>query len=59
MLIKKVNHNTFDLFLGEGWEGWSRWKIKFGKDLTQLFQIKGTHVPKSISHKLHEQYNSK
>jgi len=67
MIIKTCNKNTFDLFLGEGWENWSRWKIKFGKPAhsglagtpNQLFQVKGTRIPKADLIQLQETYNAK
>jgi len=59
MIIKTCNKNTFDLFLGEGWENWSRWKIKFAKPHNQLFQVKGTRIPKADLIQLQEQYNAK
>lgn len=46
MITKRVNHNTVDVFIGEGWEGWSRFKIKYNKEGNQIFQIKGARLPK-------------
>lgn len=59
MVIKKINHNTIDCFLSEGWEQWGRFKIKFGKELNQLFQIKGIRFPKEELKRLEEKYNQK
>lgn len=39
MLIKKVNHNTIDVFLDKGWYFWGRFKLVFGKQ--KIFQLKG------------------
>jgi len=58
MKIIHVNRNTFDVFLDTGWENWSRFKIKFGK-VNELFQIKGTRVPKSVMNDLVQRYNTK
>ena len=58
MLVKKVNHNTIDVFLGTGWENWSRFKIKFGKEHNQLFQVKGTRLPRAELTALQQQYNA-
>ena len=58
MLIKHVNRNTFDVFLESGWENWSRFKIKFGK-VNELFQIKGTRVPRAVMADLTQRYNTK
>lgn len=57
MVIKKINHNTIDCFLQEGWDQWGRFKIKFGKDQNQLFQIKGNRFPKDALSTLEEKYN--
>ena len=46
MIVKKVNNNTIDVFLGEGWENWGRFKIKYGKEHNQVFQIKGIRFSK-------------
>lgn len=27
MEIRKLNHNTYDIFLFQGWEGWTRVKV--------------------------------
>lgn len=59
MEIKQVNHNTIDVFTGIGWDFWGRFKIKFGKDKNELFQIKGNRLPKEDYTKLQEQYNAK
>ena len=60
MLIKKVNNNTLDVFIGIGFDYWGRFKIKFGKNApNQLFQIKGTRFPKSEMNELLEKYNAK
>jgi len=58
MIIKKVNHNTIDVFIGTGWENWSRWKIKFGKEHNQLFQVKGSRLPKTEQQALFSQYKA-
>lgn len=57
MKIIHVNRNTFDVFLNEGWDNWSRFKIKFGK-VNELFQIKGPRVPKAVLVELTQKYNS-
>ena len=58
MLIKKVNHNTIDVFTDIGWENWSRFKIKFGKEHNELFQIKGNRLQKHDLVVLKQQYNA-
>lgn len=58
LAIKKVNHNTIDVFHDTGWEAWGRFKIKFGKDANQLFQIKGNHLPKEELQELKKKYNA-
>lgn len=58
MKILKVNNNTIDVFLGEGWENWGRFKVKFGKQVTQLFQIKGTRFHKKDLTELEGKYNA-
>jgi hypothetical protein len=58
MIIKKINNNTIDVFFGEGWENWGRFKIKYGKPITQLFQIKGTRFHKKEFTKLEGNYNA-
>lgn len=49
LITKKVNNNTIDAFIGEGWDNWARFKIKYGKhnEPNQLFQIKGIRFPKA------------
>jgi len=37
MLIKRVNKHVFDVFIGQGWEEWSRFEAKKGT----LFLVKG------------------
>ena len=58
MLVKKVNHNTVDVFLEKGWEFWGRFKIKFGKESNEVFQIKGVHFPKYQVEALKQRYNT-
>lgn len=57
MIIKKVNHNTVDVFLGKGWDFWGRFKIKFGKEHTQVFQINGTKFPKQDHEEVEMRFN--
>ena len=57
LVIKKLNHNTIDAFIGTGWENWSRWKIKFGKEKNELFQVKGIRFPQSKINELVSKYN--
>ena len=59
LLVKKVNHNTFDAFIGEGFSYWGRFKIKFGKEQNELFQVKGVRFPKAYITELTARYNSK
>jgi hypothetical protein len=59
LVTKKVNNNTFDAFIGEGWENWGRFKIKFGKEQKELFQVKGVRFPKAYITELTARYNSK
>lgn len=59
MLIKTINQNTFDVFLGMGWDNAYRFKIKFGKEQNQLFQVKGNRFPKQELALLQEKYNAK
>lgn len=58
MKILKINHNTIDVFIGTGWDNWSRFKIKFGKEHNQLFQVKGSRLPKTEQQALFEQYKA-
>lgn len=58
MEIKKVNFNTIDVFLDKGWDFWGRFKIKFGKERNQIFQIKGNKFPKKDLSKLENIYNT-
>lgn len=58
IVIKKVNHNTIDAFIDSGWEAWGRFKIKYGKDKNQLFQIKGIRFPKEEMAQLEKKYNA-
>lgn len=57
LVVKKCNHNTIDAFFGEGWTGWGRFKIKFGKEKNELFQIKGIRFPNSKINELVNKYN--
>lgn len=58
LVIKKLNHNTIDAFIGTGWDAWARFKIKFGKEKNQLFQIKGINFPKEELLELQKKYNA-
>jgi len=58
MKILKVNHNTLDVFIGTGWDNWSRFKVKFGKEANQLFQVKGTRLPRAELVALQQQNNA-
>ena len=58
IVIKKVNHNTIDAFIDNGWEAWGRFKIKYGKEKNQLFQIKGIRFPKEEMKALEQKYNA-
>ncbi len=42
MVIRKVNHNTFDVFMFSGWSGWSR--VRKGK--TGSFCVNGNRLTK-------------
>lgn len=57
IVVKKVNHNTIDVFIDSGWEAWGRFKIKFGKEHNQLFQTKGIRFPKEEMKELEKKYN--
>lgn len=57
MLIKQLDHNTIDVFIGTGWDFWGRFKIAHKKNGIQLFQIKGTRFPKKEEEVLHNYYN--
>jgi len=59
LITRKLNHNTFDAFFGEGFFNWGRFKIKFGKEKNELFQIKGIRFPQAKIHELVSKYNSK
>lgn len=51
MFIKKLNHNTYDVWIDKGWDFWGRFKIKYGKEHNQVFQVGGTNFPKeAIKH---------
>jgi len=58
MKILRVNHNTLDVFIGTGWANWSRFKVKFGKEHNQLFQVKGSRLPRTELTELQQQYNA-
>lgn len=58
-MIKQVNFNTIDVFLGKGWDFWGRFKIAHKQDKTHLYQIAGTRFPNQEVEKLHNLYNSK
>lgn len=58
LITRKVNHNTFDAFFGEGFTNWGRFKVKFGKDKNELFQIKGIRFPKQKMEELVTKYNN-
>ena len=57
LITRKVNHNTIDAFFGMGWEQWGRFKIKFGKDNNELFQVKGIRFPQTKINELISKYN--
>lgn len=57
LVVRKVNHNTIDVFIGTGWENWARFKIKFGKEKNELFQVKGIRFPQSKINELVSKYN--
>jgi hypothetical protein len=57
MKIFRVNHNTFDAFINTGWEYWGRFKIKFGKEKNEIFQIKGNKFPINKIQELENRYN--
>lgn len=59
VITKKLNHNTFDAFIGIGWENWGRFKVKFGKERNEIFQIKGIRFPQSKIAELVAKYNQK
>lgn len=39
MEIRKLNHNTFDIFMFQGWDGWSRVRLHRNKT-----NNRGVHV---------------
>ena len=56
MLIKELNHNTIDVFVGQGWDNWGRFKIANKPDGKQLFQIKGNRFSKEDLNALAKHY---
>lgn len=52
MLIKFIDHNTFDVFYNKGWNNWGRFKLE-GKALTQTH---GFPVPANIQNYLAKKY---
>ena len=59
LITRKVNHNTFDAFIGEGLDNCGRFKVKFGKEHNEIFQIKGIRFPQSKIKELINKYNMK
>ena len=43
--IVQVNNHLFDVFIGDGWENWSRWNRN---DKGFITQVKGMEVPSYI-----------
>lgn len=41
MLIKQINKNLYDVFLGKGWNNWGRFLIKYTPTGKQIKQIRG------------------
>lgn len=58
LITRKINHNTFDAFFGMGFEQWGRFKVKFGKERNEIFQIKGIRFPNSKINELVARYNT-
>lgn len=50
MVIKQVNRNTFDIFVGIGWENWTRLKV----DNKRLLLKAGKPLDKQVYKKLYE-----
>jgi hypothetical protein len=50
-IAKQVNASTFDLFVGKGWENWSRISVHMDR-MTRKFRIRivggNTHLPIQI-----------
>lgn len=45
MLVKKVNKNTIDVFMGIGWEEWARFKISYkDKQNPKCYQVAGVKM---------------
>ena len=54
MKIKQVNNKIVDVFIGIGWENWSRWFLEANKDPVQISGIPVSSLSKkSILKHLH------
>lgn len=42
MIVKKLNDKTIDVFVGKGWNNWSRFNIEYQKGRMLLKLIKGS-----------------
>jgi hypothetical protein len=47
MLIKPLNKNIVDVFLGKGWNNWGRFLLRFTPQGKQIKQIKGIPFTKA------------
>lgn len=57
MTIKYINHNTFDTWLGKGWDFWGRFKVAHKQDGAHLFQVGGNKFPQHEIEKLRKFLN--
>lgn len=48
MEIKYLDKNTIDVFYGQGWENWGRFKVNRFKNKIFFQQIKGDRFPKDV-----------
>ena len=44
MFIRRIDFNTYDLFIGKGWDQWAR--VRKGRSST--FRLAGEHVPHGL-----------
>lgn len=46
MIIKKVNEHLIDVFVGNGWNNWSRFEVMFNHGKLLLKLVKGNPMHK-------------
>ena len=46
MKIISLGHNLFDVFVGDGWENWTR--VRYNKQQRLLVKVNGANLPKEM-----------